>query len=164
MCTVPSCGGLHSACTNCCGNFCCSDEDVCVGLRCRLSPPPPPTTVKPVLSIADWTPNGCVTNDDGSVSCHDEAPRYQINGSQFSDGNVNVGIYNGDGSPVWTMSTTSVYVGGSTGATISVNTDVVDCDGDPNGFNVKQAWAKATDVRSGLVSDPVEVYVGCLSL
>lgn len=117
-----------------------------------------------MIWIADWAPDGCVTNDDGSVSCHDEASRYQIKGSSFSEGNVDVGIYYGDGTPVWTTTTESLYVGGSTGATISVNTDVVDCDGDPSGFNVKQAWVKATDVRSGLVSDPQEVYVGCLLL
>jgi hypothetical protein len=74
-----------------------------------------------------------------------------------------VGIYYGDGTPVWTTTTESVYVGGSAGAIITVNTDVVDCDGDSNGLDVKQAWVNATDVRSGLASNPLEVYVGCHS-
>ena len=162
VCIVPPCFSIHSSCTNCCGNFCCAPEDDCIGGRCRIPPPPPPTTVAPVVTLAEWAPNGCVTNDDGTVSCHDEAPRYQIKGSSFSDGNVDVGIYYGDGTPVWTTTVQSVYVGGSTGATITVNTDVLDCDGDPNGLDVKQAWVKTTDVRTGFASNQLEVFVGCL--
>ena len=91
-CIVGPCFSIHSTCTNCCGNFCCSPEDDCIGGRCRLPPPPPPTTVAPVVSLAEWAPDGCVTNDDGTVSCHDEAPLYQIKGSSFSEGSVDVGI------------------------------------------------------------------------
>ena len=72
-----------------------------------------------------------------------------------------MGIYGADGSVIWQTTVESVYVGGTVGATISVNTNVLDCDDDSTAPNVEQAWAKATDVRSGLVSNSVQVVVGC---
>lgn len=69
-------------------------------------------------------------------------------------GAVTAGVYRADGSAIWQTTQQS-------GGAITVRTNVPDCNSDAGGAGVTSAWARATDVLSGLTSGSVQVLVGC---
>ena len=77
-----------------------------------------------------------------------------------------VGIYREDNQDAVWQATMSATQGEGTGASILVDTGILDCRGDPPGveFNDFAAFAQARDLLSGRVSNSVVVVTGCFVL
>jgi hypothetical protein len=97
------------------------------------------------------------------VSRTPETSRIRITGDHFSLDNVRVGIYRNDnGAAVWEQ-TVEAFQGGGIGASILVDTGVLDCSGLPPGASSNNfaAHAQAKDLLSGFLSNSVSVVTGC---
>ena len=158
--TVPPClsgSGCDTLGFFCCGRFCCGPDTMCGGhLGCQ----PYVTTIPPQIVVQSDT---CFTQPDGSQDCTniELSAKYEIVGTGFSNGEVEVQILGADGGVVWQQVVVTDWDMYRQGV-FTVDTGVQDCEIDPGNPGSQTGSARAVDLRSGLVSNVVGVEIDCI--